>query len=286
MHPVRVTTALDAVAKAIHVDEVGIETGRWRDYFIKSAYRPLYAPGQGVLRAVAVEAVNVPLVGWQPRPISELLAAAGKERTFIEALCLTLNVGNHANIGDDNLRLVLDCRPGAGSDPALKAAAIEALPDHFEHTALRPEMITCIVADPREAPSDVSVLLAAWVRRQHMLVGLAGFGAGYDAPTLLDTIEPDMVSIDPALFRAIGPEPRGRGLLGALVEALHAGGMEVALTGIATPEELDTALASRADLVGGPLLADARLAGMLAEHETIDPRRFRSGGDNIVYLRR
>jgi EAL domain-containing protein (putative c-di-GMP-specific phosphodiesterase class I) len=286
MRLVRQVAALDAVLNAIHIDEVGIETGRWNEYFIKSAYRPLYVPSQGMLRAAAVEAVSAPMVDWQQRPLAELLAGAGGERAFVEALCLTLNVRNHANIGDDDLHLVLDCRPGRDSDPGMAAAMIEAVPEHFEHTALRPEMVTCIVADPHDAVSDAAATLARAARRQGMRVGLADFGAGHDAPALLDTIEPDMVWIDPALFRAVGSVPRGRGLLGALVEALHAGDMEVALTGIETPAELDTALASRADLFGGPLLADAKLAGTASDHETIDPRRLRSGGDNVVYLRR
>lgn len=286
MRLVRQTAALDAVVNAIHVDEVGIETGRWKEYFIKSAYRPLYASGQGLLRAVAVEAAAVPLVDWQKRPLADLLANAGEERPFVETLCLALSVRNHANIGDDDLRLLLDCRQDLGCDPELKAAAIDVLPEHFEHTTLRPEMVTCVVADPHGAPSAIPAMLARSARRQGMRVALADFGAGHDAPALLDTVEPDMVCIDPALLRAIGSVPRGRGLLGALVEALHAGGMEVTVTGIATPEELETALVSRADLMGGPLLAEAKLAGTMIEHETIDPHGFDRGGDNVIYLRR
>lgn len=275
----------DAV-DAIHVDEVGIETGRWRDYFIKTTYRPLYARIDGMLRPVAVEAGIRPLTDGKPRTKAELFSRAGHDRARLLALCLALGVRNHANIGHDLMRLVVDCRAGTRRDAGVLERLIEDMPRHFEHTSLDAGMVTCIVADTAGAGGEAAFLLSRAARRTGFGVAIADFGAGPDAPALIEAVSPDLVFLDPGLLGAMRAVPQGLGLLRALVEALHAGGMEVGTRAIVAHDEMEAALGARLDLLGGPHLGAARLAGMPLEHDAIDPRGFVRAADNVIILRR
>lgn len=273
---------LRAIEAAIHIDEVGIWTGRWRDWFIKSAYAPFHAPVANSLLRQAVEAITTPLRDGRARGAGTLWKAAGPDRAFLRCLSLVLHVANHANIGDDRVRLVLDCRVEDQASADMVIETIGALPD-FCPQSLSPRDMLCVVGSAHDAGVTPAQAVARCARRHGAGVVLENFGAGQDAPDLLRRLVPDMVRLDPGLFGAISTVPQGRGLLAALVESLHAGDMEVALGGIARREQLEAALAAGVDLVGGSFLGKPALAGTLIGDGKID---LAPPGENVVYLRR
>lgn len=275
-----------AVAKLIHVDEIGIETGHWGDFFVKTSYRPIYRLEGGMLTVSALEADAAVLRDWQRQPEEAIFGGTRDEQAMAEALCVALHIRNHANMLHDSLRLWLDCRPRHSGDVAAMVRAIGQMRQHMGRTALEPSMITCIVADAREPNEPGAFLLADALRAQGLCVAIDNFGASRDGPALLDTISPDVVRIDAELVRAMGAVPRGRGLLGALVEALHAGDMAVAVAGIATAAEMETVLAAAPELLCGPLLAPCVLAGEPIEREKIDPAQAIRPGTNVIAFRR
>lgn len=256
------------IRDAIQVDEVGIESGCYGPYLVKTAYQPIFAPGSRLLVPVAVEALPMVFQGGAAISWADFLTGiAGTDRGMVESLSLRLHLRNYANIGVDDVQLFIGCR---------RPADAWALAGRCEEAELSPELVVCLVGGTKPAE------LAAAVRARKIRVALDDFGLGHAASGLIEAVAPDMVRIEPALFRRMVRAPGAIRLLETLVAALKRGGFGVLVAGIETPAELQAAAMAGADLMQGPLLARPALAGTLLDMTPIDPQAHVEGEGDIA----
>src|SRR5690606_35739762 len=110
------------IEKAIHVDEVGIETGRFGPYFLKTMYQPVFRNTGEQLVPSGVEGLVGPHKDGQQVGTRAFFSdvAAASETLFVENLCHTLHLHNYPNIGVDGLMLFI--KHYASADFGLEAA--------------------------------------------------------------------------------------------------------------------------------------------------------------------
>ena len=63
-----------SILEAIIVDEVGIESGGYGKYRLRSSYQPVFERTGEVLRPVAVEGMISPYLAGQPLPLADFFA--------------------------------------------------------------------------------------------------------------------------------------------------------------------------------------------------------------------
>src|SRR5690606_40187154 len=81
-----------AVAQAIRADEIGLEYGVYGDWRLRSACQPIYAPEDGLLRPVAVEALIHPHRAGKAVPPQDFhRTVPHNDRLFVERLCRALD---------------------------------------------------------------------------------------------------------------------------------------------------------------------------------------------------
>jgi EAL domain-containing protein (putative c-di-GMP-specific phosphodiesterase class I) len=95
--------------EALIVDEIGIESGCYGLYRLRSLYQPIFKRREKTLKMVAVEGTALPYVAGEEVPSEVFLAAvADDDHEFVGRMGLALSLRNHKNIGLEMLELVID----------------------------------------------------------------------------------------------------------------------------------------------------------------------------------
>lgn len=258
------THAAAAVDAAIVVDEVGIETGVYRDYRLKTSYQPIFRREGESLRPVAVDAFVAPFHAGALVPVAEWSGAVDDDdRQFIRALCQALHLRNHRNIGVPGLKLHIGYDAGAPADQAAAIGRFEKLLGSLEGLDLDPRQLVCELRGNQTAGGAMLAVLAAEMRGHGVTMAVCDFGTGHSTMSQIEMLKPQMVRVDGAWFRALCRERAAVKLLGPIVRLLRQIGAAVLIDGIETTTQLEAALASGAEYVQGSRLAPPALAGTL-----------------------
>ncbi|CAM5446672.1 EAL domain-containing protein (putative c-di-GMP-specific phosphodiesterase class I) [Aquamicrobium terrae] len=274
------------VGAALFADEVGIEYGIYGAYRLKSAYQPIFAPQEGHLAPVAVEAVAQPQLRGRPARLGAFFeSVAPGDRPFVERLLLRLHLGNYRNLDVAGLGLFFTYGPMASEDPQRALAEIRLMARHRGELELdAADMLVCEIADPARPEDRLPARIAREMRRNGLAVALGGFGAGLAAQERLALLKPDIVRINGGWFAELCRYAAAARLFRPLLDLLHGQGAKVLVEGIEAPPQLRLALESGADFVQGPLLAPPALAGTRFGRQPLDIERLLGAGRKVIPL--
>ncbi|MCR4267906.1 EAL domain-containing protein [Nitratireductor sp. ZSWI3] len=268
---------------SIVVDEIGIETGRFGPYHLKSVYQAIYHVAEDVLTPCAVEGFVQPQIDFEPvAPETFFAAVAPEMQARVKALCRGLHIGNHHHIGADHVMLHLNCEPGLADDRDEAFAQIDFMAERADQVDLRAEMIVCGFVARDISHEGVPDSLAKAMRAAGFGLAVDDFGPGHSVLDRIQRIRPDVVKIDGAWFRRIADLEAAARLLAKLVAGLHRDGARVLVKGIETAEQLDVALSVGADMVQGYLLSRPAMAGMMPDLKSVEIKRFFRDPQKVV----
>jgi EAL domain-containing protein (putative c-di-GMP-specific phosphodiesterase class I) len=249
------------VSDAIIVDEVGIESGVYGKYRLKSSYQPIFARQGSLLWPVAVEGLILPHLAGKPvSPDLFFDQVPPEDRLIIERMCRALHIHNHHNIGVDRLELYFNYDPGANSCRK-SLGEIRFMARRLGEIGLDPRLLVCEITRAVAPDRDTLQQLAGEVRSLGARIAIDDFGAGHSTQERIDLVRPDIVKIDGAWFRTLCPEAATVRLLGSVVSGFQGRGARVLVEGIEDAAQLDVALHAGADLFQGYHLARPALAG-------------------------
>ena len=245
---------------AIIVDEIGIESGRYGIYRLRSLYQPIFKRREKTLKIVAVEGTAAPYVAGEEVPSEVFLAAVtDDDHDFIGRMGLALSLRNLRNIGLDTLELVVDPE---GIHPGALIDRIELVVAELAGSGLDPGHIVCALGE--HAASDRALLsrLAGAMRSHGLRIAVGDFGAGHWTDDAVDLLRPEIVRIDGDWFRQVCRDAVTVRLFDAVVSRLRERQSKVLVTGIDSGHQFAVALRAGADLFQGPHLAAPALAGV------------------------
>ncbi|WP_157020138.1 EAL domain-containing protein [Mesorhizobium xinjiangense] len=260
-----------ALRQALIADEIGLETGIFGNYRLKSAFQPIYRREGALLVACSVEAQLAPFAGHRPAAPARLFAEAGEGlRAYLEMLCTTLHLHNYWHAGFDELEMYpLHIAVGpqfGGHNDAERAAGLVA--EICDEAGLAPEMLICGI-DAGEADAGAGRTFAGALHRHGIAVSM-GFRTA-DGPSFEALAEtgPDFVRIDGAWLRAVRNGGAAARLLAVAIRALGGFGTRLLVQGIEGPAELDAALEAGAAYCQGSHLHVPRPAGAILDERPL-----------------
>lgn len=246
---------------AIILDEVGIESGCYGLYRLRSLYQPIFRRREKTLKMVAVEATVLPYVAGEEVPCEVFLTAVSDDdHDFIGRMGLALSLRNHRNIGVDMLELMVDPE---GIEPGALIDRIRLVVDELAGAELDAGRVVCALG--QHAASDKALLsrLAEEMRRHGLRIAVGDFGAGHWTDEAVDLLKPEIVRIDGDWFRQVCRDATTVRLFDAVVSRLRERKAKVLVTGIENGQQLAVALQSGVDLLQGSHLAAPVLVGTL-----------------------
>lgn len=250
--------------RALFVDEVGIEAGIYGNYRLKTAHQPIFRREGAELIPFAVEARVAPFRGRSAVAPAEFFKETPQsDRAFVEALCRTLHLRNHRNVGIEEperfeLYLTIDPRYDGWEAPDSAAHSIATFAREADIPA---GMIICEILDAATLDAKALAALSGELRGHGVRVSIAEFRVGQSAIDRVTQIEPDVIKIDGAWFRDVQESSETAQLFPAVINAFQGFGAKLLVQGIETPAELEGALDAGADYLQGMLLSPPALAG-------------------------
>jgi EAL domain-containing protein (putative c-di-GMP-specific phosphodiesterase class I) len=246
---------------AIIVDEVGIESGCYGLYRLRSLYQPIFKRRERTLKMVAVEATVRPYVAGEEVPAEVFLTAVSDDdHDFIGRMALALSLRNHRNIGLDMLELVVDPE---GTEPGTLTDRVRLIVEELAGTEFDAGRVVCALG--QHAASDKALLsrLAQEIRGHGLRIAVGDFGAGHWTDEAVELLKPEIVRIDGDWFRQVCRDATTVRLFDAVVSRLRERQSKVLVTGIESGQQLAMALQSGVDLLQGPHLAVPALVGTI-----------------------
>lgn len=275
-----------SIEAAIHVDEIGIETGRFGDFRLKTSYQPIYQRIARSLLPVAIEGLAVPYRDGVPtdgRTFFDAVPVA--DRLFVESMCRCLHIRNHRNVGVPTLRLYFNYDPRANADLDDTLREIRTMAGCLVEVGLDPRLLVCEITEASALDDSTLVAVTEIMRALGIRIAVGNFGAGNSTYERVARILPDIVKIDGALFRSLCRDAAAARLFGPLVQTIRRTGAEVLAEGIETPAQLKIAIEAKVDLLQGHLLGRPALAGTIFREDPLPLERLlASNGDNVVPL--
>jgi EAL domain-containing protein (putative c-di-GMP-specific phosphodiesterase class I) len=275
--------------RALLVDEVGIETGRYGSYRLKTAHQPIFRRESAELVPFAVEARVAPFRrGSAMAPAEFFEQTPQSDRAFVEALCRTLHLRNQRNVGVDEperfeLYLTIDPR-FEGFEAAGNAA--RSLASAAEEAGIPAGMIMCEILDAATLDVKALAALTGELRSYGMRISIAEFRAGKPAVDRIALVNPDVIKIDGVWFRDVQESSETAQLFPAVINAFQGLGANLLVQGIEKPDELQAALEAGADYLQGMLLAPAGLAGVPFNEDPRPIEALLRGGGKLAGLDR
>jgi EAL domain-containing protein (putative c-di-GMP-specific phosphodiesterase class I) len=268
------------VGDAIVVDEVGLESGVYGRYRLRSCYQPIFERVGRLLVPVAVEGLILPHLAGQPVPPRQFFSEVpADDRPLIESMCRALHLRNHHNIGVERLELYFNYDPRADADLEILLSEFRFMTHQLAEIGLDPGLLVCEITQAAALHPGVLVALAAEIRRHGVRIAIDDFGAEHSTLERIGLIRPDIIKVDGGWFRTLCREPAAIRLFATVVAGFRQGGAKVLIAGVEQPSHLAHAIAVGADLFQGLLLGRPALVGtvfdetplLLAEKLGADP---------------
>jgi EAL domain-containing protein (putative c-di-GMP-specific phosphodiesterase class I) len=273
------------IGDAIFADEVGIEYGVYGEFRLWSAYQPIFAPENGFLRPVAVEALIEPHRLGRPVVAAEFFASVPAiDQLYVEAICRGLHLRNFRNIGVEDLDLFFNYDPRVNRDLVRSIAEIRSMTRHLDDLDLHPRMLVCEITEQASPDDAVLLALVREMRRSHIRIAIDDFGAGHSTEARMNLIRPDIVKIDGDWFAELCRHATAERFFRPLVETLHHRGATVLVEGIEEPAHLRVALEGGVDLLQGFYLGRPKLAGMIFDEEPLPIASLIGGRGKVIPL--
>lgn len=248
---------------AIVVDEIGIESGGYGIYRLRSLYQPIFERRGQSLHAVAVEGMVAPYLAGEQVPKDVFLtAAADDDLEFIRRLRFALPLRNLRNIEADGVRLLVDIamRGDAARDIPDR---VRFIADEIESAELEADLVTGTVVEPSTSDAGALAAIADEMKHSGMRSAIGDFGMGRWSDEQIDLLAPEMARIDSEWFRQVCRDAVTVRLFESVVARLHERGVKVLVCGIEDAQQFGIALEAGADLFQGGHLAAVENVGNL-----------------------
>ncbi len=245
---------------ALIVDEIGIESGCYGIYRLRSLYQPIFRRREKTLKMVAVEGTTAPYIGGEEVPSEMFLTAVSDDdQDFIRRMGLAVTLRNHRNIDADMLDLFLGLE---STDPETLVDRVTLIADELAGAELEPDRVVCALGGHAAAQGASLSRVAEAVRSHGLRIAIGDFGAGHWSDEAVDILKPEIVRIDGGWFRQVCRDATTIRLFDAVVSRLRERQAKVLVSGIESELQLGVALKVGADLLQGPHLAAPALVGM------------------------
>ena len=272
------------IGAAILVDEVGLESGVYGEYRLRSAYQPIFERRGPLLFPIAVEGLVSPrLAGEAIAPDLFFGGVAADDRLFVEAICRAIELRNHRNIGAQ-LDLWFRYDPRANPDFVEYLRATSSMAGRLPQAGLDPQRLVCQIAEADILDLPGQSRLAARMRGLGTRMAVDGFGTGESSLERIGQIRPDIVRMDGEWFRKLCRESTAIKLLAALISGFRQRGTKILIGGIENAAQLGHALACSADFLQGSFLARPALVGTVFQETPLSAGELLHGGGTVVPL--
>ncbi|EKF43522.1 diguanylate phosphodiesterase [Nitratireductor indicus C115] len=268
---------------SVLVDEIGIETGRYGSFHLKTAYQPIYAVAGDVLAPHGVEGFVQPLIDFEPVEPATFFSIVEPEKLGpVRSLCRSLHMGNYHHLGIEGLMLHLNCEAGKPGERGDAFAQMDFLAERAGEVELDPRLVVCgfIARDVLE--DDVPDSLARAMRAAGFRLAVDDFGPGHSVLDRIQRIRPEVVKIDGGWFRRIAGFESAVRLLTKLIAGLKGDGAAVLIRGIETQAQLNVALSVGADFVQGYLLGRPVRAGTVFDPQAVEISQFFRDPEKVI----
>jgi EAL domain-containing protein (putative c-di-GMP-specific phosphodiesterase class I) len=268
---------------AIMVDEIGIESGGYGIYRLRTLYQPIFERRGRKLQAVAVEGTVAPFLGAEEVPSEIFLSAASPDDlAFIEQMSLVLPVRNHRNIGLPTLELVVGVRSGESvPDATLDRARLVA--SASAEIGLDASLVVCALSEPPAQDGGLLSRLAAEMRGR-LRIAIGDFGAGRWTEAQMDALGPEIVRIDGDWFGKVCRDATTVRLFDSVVARVRERKTKVLVAGIDNEQQFGVALRAGADLFQGGHLAPPAHVGTVFDEAPLPIADKLGGSRNILPL--
>lgn len=272
---------LERVDSAILVDEIGIETGQYDPYTLKTTYRTIFRRSDdGILPWGVVAGVQLIHDG---KPVSRsnfLDVVPLEDRIFVRCLSAVLQIQNYRNIFNDELVLLWDYERYLLGEMEGPDAQISLLIHLLAKAEIDSSQFVCRL--PVDEEGNALATLVEALHRNNIGIAVDDFGTPTASASRIQQIDPNVVTLDGDWFRRIVEEPTAVSLLGALVGALRREGRKVLIEGIESPDHLRAALITGADLLEGSMLRPPFVAGVFFDAEPLNAEELFSACGSIA----
>lgn len=269
-----ISTRLD---DAIIVDEIGIESGGYGIYRLRSLYQPIFERRGQSLHAVAVEGMVAPYLAGEQVPKDVFLtAAADDDLEFIRQLRFALPLRNLRNIEAEGVRLLIDIAMRGDTAHSLPER-VRFIASEIEGAELEPDLVTGAVVEPSSSDAGLLATVADEIKQVGMRSAIGDFGMGRWSDEQIDILAPEMARIDSEWFRQVCRDAVTVRLFESVVARLHERGVKVLVCGIEDAQQFHIALDAGADLFqGGHLAAVANVGNLLLDELPVRDKLNRS----------
>jgi len=272
----------ERILDAIHVDEVGLETGRVGEFALKTVYHPIFLrEGRDAATPWGVEGRTEIYLDGNLYPEEAFRAVTDRdEEVFVAALRGALPMRNYLNLGIDGLHAVVGYEAPVYRELDTAVSCIDVMVQAIADVWVDPSLVFYRMGS--EVGEDLLSGLAGELKFRGIQTALADFGTEQSSITRLDVLGSRLVKLDSAMFARLADVPIAVRLMTSIVERLQRDGRQVLITGIETAEHLRVAVDMGANLLEGNLLRPARQAGVLFDMTPVNIAALLSGSENVV----
>lgn len=272
----------ERVLDAIHVDEVGLETGRHGACLVKTVYHPVFLrEGRDAATPWGVEGKTV--IARDGKTLSEddfQREALGEDEVFIAALRGVLPMRNYLNLGIDGLYVIVGHEAPVFRDLDTALACIDMVVQAIGDVWVEPSLVYYRIGS--EAQDPLLSSLAEELKYRGIQTALSDFGTEQTSVSRLEMLKPPLVKLDSTMFARLADVPIAVRLMASIVERLQREGCQVLVGGIDTSDHLRVAVDMGANLLEGSLLRAPKQAGALFDTTPVNLAALLSGSENVV----
>jgi len=272
----------ERILDAIHVDEVGLETGRYGTCLLKTIYHPIFLrEGRDTATPWGVEGRTQPL--REGKPLTEDVfaeAVAEEDELFVAAMRGVLPMRNYLNLGVDGLAILVGYEAPVYRELETAVSCIDAVVQAIADVWVDPSLVYYRMGV--EVNDALLASVTTELKYRGIQTALDDFGTEQSALTRLQMSGSPLVKLDSRMFARLAYVPIAVRLMASIVELLQREGRQVLITGIDTAERLRVAVDMGANLLEGSLLRPARQAGVLFDMTPVNLAALLSGSENVV----
>ncbi len=269
---------------SIIADEIGLESGGYGIYRLRSLYQPIYERRGRSLHMVAVEGTVAPYVAGEIVP-PEMFdsAVTDEDDSFVGRMGVALVLRNHVNIDAQGLDLFLTVGSG-DSDDEMLADRVPFIVGELGNAEIEPGSIFCAIGSSAVSDAFELSLTARQMRDHGLRIAVGDFGAGHWSDEQLNALEPDIVRIDGDWFQKVCRDATTVRLFDSVVARLRDRHSRVLVSGISTEMQFGVAVRAGAHLFQGDHLARPALAGTIMDEEPVSIAQRLGNARKIVPL--
>ena len=272
------------IGAAILVDEVGLESGVFGQYRLRSAYQPIFERRGPLLVPIALEGLVSPQLSSEAIAPDLLFGGVQTgDRPFVEAICRAIHVRNHRNC-EMELDLWFHYDPWVDRDFMEFLRATSLMAGRLPQAELDPQRLVCEISEAAMLDLPAQSSLVARMRGLGTRMAIDGFGGGESSLERIGQIRPDVVRMDGDWFHKLCSESTAIRLLASLISGFRQRGTKILIGGIESAAQLGHALACNADFLQGAYLARPALVGTAFQAAPLSAGELLRGGGTVVPL--